>query len=148
MSKQKKRLDSVFATIDFVHKHGVDHEGLCGVMDTQDHFLTMDPAAEVQWPEYLRLHRNLHTIRKCSSPEDFWNNLADLSRSLPQGQASTKHMSLIAEKFISISKEDDMLSVLRAFVTKTFISSFTRASRSSFMMFAECCGSRSARLTP
>ena len=68
---QKKRLDCVLATLDFIHKHGIDHEGLCDVMAKQDHFLAMEPVAVVVWPAHLRLHRNLHSIRKCSEPKDF-----------------------------------------------------------------------------
>ena len=118
LPKQEKRLDAVLSTVEFIQTHGVDHEGLCGVMGTHDHFLAMDTASEVQLPGYLSLHRNLHTIRKCSSPEDFWRKTAYLSCVFLEGQVSAKQRPLIAARCISITKEENMLSVLRAFAPK------------------------------
>lgn len=115
MATQKKRLDSMMAVLDFVHKHGVDHQGLSDTMDSQDHFLAMEPAATLEWTPYLLGFRLTHRVRKCSSPHDFWNSLKEATAKLDAKVMVEKQSMLIAEKVISIVRGEDMKATLAKF---------------------------------
>ena len=114
-SCQKKRLESIVALLDFVHKNGIDHEGLGDVMDAQDHFMGMAPAATLQWPKKLMLHRATHRVRKATGPSEFWSQVPKVVKLFPDAQQANKLSNLIAEKVVGLTRGDSVLLALRSF---------------------------------
>lgn len=115
MTVHKKRLDSILAVCDFLAKNGSDHCELDEIIGTQNHYLALAPAASVTWPHHLEVKRLDNRLRKCDKPSDFWKACASAEQLLGVEGATKKQMSAIAERIISITKEEDTLDKLRLY---------------------------------
>ena len=130
MTKHKKVLESIIAACDFVAKNGIDHADLDTLMSNQDHYLKLDPAASVRWPAHLKSKTLEQRLRKEEKPEEFWKCLegGDTILGVDPDACEAKRVSIIAERIVAITKEEDAQNTLRLWFPESIkLTSFSRA---------------------
>lgn len=75
LTRQKKRLQAMVQISDFANKSGVSHAGMLEVVDSQMHFLTLEPVAALRLPEYLDVQVFFLRARSCDDPVAFWQSI-------------------------------------------------------------------------
>ena len=112
---QRKRMQAVMAVCDFCKAKGLEHEGFVDCFDSQKHFLSIDPEANLEWPKHLLTQHFSHRARGQVDADAFWACMRDAETFYPQQDLLAKQSALIAEKVIGITKGDDVMVNLQKF---------------------------------
>jgi len=108
LSKQRKRAEVVLAILDFCNRNGVAHVGLVDLIDTQRHFLRMDPPATLVFPQYVTSSYYLLQVRACTEAADFWARICEAGLHFPLEAVSKRQSVAIGERVVALTKAADM----------------------------------------
>jgi hypothetical protein len=104
----RKKLQAMIIIVDFCRKHSYDHSGLGAVMDAQDHFLKMEPATTLSWPQMLVETKISHQVRSTEDHGEFWRLMVSSFLGQSESDIHKRHASLISQRIIGITKADGM----------------------------------------
>ena len=118
LTKQKKRIETVLAVLDFTAKSGIVHTGLVDLVKSQRHYLSIEPAAELEFPRYIAGSVFLLSVRMSGNAETFWAGVKEASAIFDGETLAKKQSNVVAERLISIIKSSDMYSMMSPFFPK------------------------------